>query len=46
MLSKQDVRPDNLVLYNLPTTAGNYVISAEITYPEGKATYYYRLAIS
>jgi hypothetical protein len=46
VLSKQEVRPDNLVLYNLPTNAGNYVVSAEISFPDGKATYYFQLAIS
>jgi hypothetical protein len=46
VIGKVDIRPDNLILYNLPAVPGNYVISVEFTYPDGKASYFYRLAIS
>lgn len=46
ILNKQSLRPDNLMLYNLPTTPGSYILSVEVTWPMGKATYYYRLAVA
>lgn len=45
-ISSTALPPDNLSLYTLPANAGSYVLAIEITYPSGKATYYYRLDIT
>jgi hypothetical protein len=44
-ISKTSVSPDNLILIGLPTEPGSYVLTVEISWPNGKATYYYRLVI-
>ncbi len=45
VIDKQTLTPDNLVLYMLPTTPGSFVLSVDVTWPNGKSTYYYRLVI-
>ncbi len=45
LLNKQALAPDNLVLYTLPTATASYVLSVEIVYSGGKASYFYRLTI-
>ncbi len=45
VLNKQNLRPDNLMLYTLPSTGGNYVLAVEVAWSTGKSTYYYRLTV-
>ena len=45
LINKQPLPPDNLVLYTLQDMPGNFVLSVEIVWPQGKATYFYRLTI-
>jgi hypothetical protein len=45
LINKQSLPPDNLALYILQQLPGNFVLSVEIVWPQGKATYFYRLTI-
>jgi len=45
VIGTAQIRPDNLILVNLPPVVNNYVITVEFVYPEGKATYFFRLGI-
>ena len=45
LIGKQTLLPDNLVLYTLPGNTGTFVLNVEITYPDGKANYYFRFNI-
>jgi hypothetical protein len=44
-IGKQTVQADNLVLYTLPAANGNFILDINIIYPNGKADYFFRLAI-
>ncbi len=46
LVNKQSLQPDNLVLYTLPSAAGNFVLDVDVVFPGGKATYYFRLNLS
>ncbi len=45
ILGQQTISPDNLVLYTLPPHPGTYVLTVQVQWPSGKATYYFRAAI-
>jgi hypothetical protein len=45
LINQQSLPPDNLVLYIVQDMPGNFVLSVEIVWPQGKATYFYRLTV-
>jgi hypothetical protein len=45
LIKQQTITPDNLVLYTLPTTMDTYLLSIQIKWLSGDATYFYRLSI-
>jgi len=46
VINKQTLQADNLVLYSLPSAAGDFVLNVDIVYPGGSATYYFRLNLT
>jgi hypothetical protein len=44
-INQATVTASNVVLVTLPTNPGAYILSIEVAYPTGRATYFFRVLI-
>ncbi len=46
IIAQQSVKPDNLALYTMPKKPGTYVLTVEVQWEKGKATYFFRVLVN